>query len=245
MVLARRSADSRASSLGPSDSVSQHKIDLTIEKAIEDLLERVEPPPVRPRYLPESVLWYYGDYKNDTSEGITKTDLNKSRPRMSLAMRRPDGTMISSQELTTARCAAEVVVESLVKAIKESPNYDRNSKFTKTWIRTAFSAEYQAALLKLEAQQPLLRLCAAHWKAEAMICSVLARRKEPQEPQEPQPPVPSRAALTTGVWDTAPTKRALELSPGPKSPSASHTQKRSKDGMPSRQKNPAPSNNSE
>jgi hypothetical protein len=89
----------RASSLGPSDSASQQTklgIPLTV------LLEMLEPPIKRPSFLPKSVPWDYEDC-NDQTEDIIVTELNTRRLKMSLAIRRGDGTKISSQAFDARR----------------------------------------------------------------------------------------------------------------------------------------------
>ncbi|KAI9432840.1 hypothetical protein H4582DRAFT_2082966 [Lactarius indigo] len=92
---------SRASSLGPSDSVSQQmRFDPTYDKAIETLLETVEPLPLRPQFLPKEVLWYYEDCTTDKSYGDIITKNNKYRPKMNLAICHPDGSKVSAQEFT-------------------------------------------------------------------------------------------------------------------------------------------------
>ncbi|KAI9446301.1 hypothetical protein H4582DRAFT_2052374 [Lactarius indigo] len=127
---------------------------------------------------------------------------------------------------------------------------------TRSFIKNLFKPEYDRAILELEAEQRLLRLCYAHWKADVLIGQVFTRRNEAEgkaasnraraassfppdaTSEPPTAPIPQ-------VWNVAPVnvaKRALELSPGPKSPSASQVQKRSKDGIaPSVQKTVGPS----
>ncbi|KAH8977391.1 hypothetical protein EDB92DRAFT_2119960 [Lactarius akahatsu] len=238
-------ADSRASSLGPSDSASQQaRTDVMKDKAIEDLLERVEPPPLRPDFLPTTVLWDFDDCYTDKTLGDILTDNNKCRPRLSLAIRRPNGSKISTFELSNMRRSAELIVQRLIKFINSDPRSAGAGLKTrpKTFIKKYFMAEHYQAVLDLEAEQKLLRLCSAHWKADAFITKVfLERNKEkvkattnstpatsPQFSQSPEPPT----AFNPQIREVAPmkaTKRALELSPGPKSPSASHAQKRNKD----------------
>ncbi|KAH9008717.1 hypothetical protein EDB83DRAFT_2531487 [Lactarius deliciosus] len=197
-------ADSRALSLGPSDSASQQaRTDIMKDKAIEDLLERVELPPLRPDFLLTTVLWDFNDCYTDKTLGDIITDDNKPP------------------------------VRSAGAGLKTRP---------KTFIKKYFMAEHYQAVLDLEAEQKLLRLCSALWKADAFITKVfLERNKEkvkattnsapatsPQFSQSLEPPT----AFNPQIWEVAPmkaTKRALELSPGPKSPSASHAQKRNKD----------------
>jgi hypothetical protein len=256
-------ADSRASSLGPSDSASQQKLDFAIDEAIENLLQSVEAPSMRPQFLPVSVLWHYEDCEND-SEGVIIMEHNKRRPSMTLALRCPDGTKLSHQELTNMRHSTDIVVQKLVTTVKSSPLFDADtSKPTKLFIRTVFLTEYHQAILELEAEQKLLCLCSGHWKADTMIGQALSRRNDaqsksqrerdrssnPSNPNDSWPPEPSHSIPC--ISDRAPAnaaKHALDLSPGPKSPSMSRTQKRSKDDImhPQQQTtNPVPSNNSE
>jgi hypothetical protein len=246
MALASHRADSRASSLGPSDSASQQKLDFAIDEAIENLLQSVEAPSMRPRFLLVSVLWHYEDCEND-SEGVIITEHNKQRPRMTLALRRPDGTKLSHQELTNMRHSADIVVQKLVTTVKSSPLFDADtSKLTKLFIRTVFLTEYCQAILELEAEQKLLRLCSGHWKADTMIGQALSRRNDAQSKSQRERDRSSNPSNTNDSWppepshsipcvsDRAPAnaaKRALDLSPGPKSPSMSRTQKRSKDDI--------------
>ncbi|KAI9441585.1 hypothetical protein H4582DRAFT_2073751 [Lactarius indigo] len=241
-----RGTDSRASSLGPSDSASQQtRTDVMKDKAIEDLLESVEPPPMRPEFLPKTVLWDFKDCETDKSQGDIITDKNKSRPKLSLAIRRPNGTKISNAELSNMRRSAEMIVQKLINFVNSDPRSacaGAPKARTKTFIKKYFTAEHYRAVLDLEAEQKLLRLCSAHWKADAFITQVfLQRSKEkamaamnaapatsPQSNLSPEPPT----AFVPQIQEVAPmnlTKRALELSPGPKSPSASHAQKRNKD----------------
>ncbi|KAH9051131.1 hypothetical protein EDB83DRAFT_2522222 [Lactarius deliciosus] len=222
-------ADSRASSLGPSDSASQQaRTDVMKDKAIEDLLERVEPPPLRPDFLLTTVLWDFDDCYTDKTLGDIITDDNKS----------------------------ELIVQRLIKFINSDPRSAGAGLKTrpKTFIKKYFMAEHYQAVLDLEAEQKLLRLCSAHWKADAFITKVfLERNKEkvkattnsvpatsPQFSQSPEPPT----AFNPQIREVAPMKamkRALELSPGPKSPSASHAQKCNKDNtVLSRQKTVGP-----
>ncbi|KAI9434415.1 hypothetical protein H4582DRAFT_1793231, partial [Lactarius indigo] len=177
----------------------------------------------RPQFLPKEVLWYYEDCATDKSYGDIITKNNKYRPKMNLTIRRPDGSKVSAQEFANIRHSTAII----------------------SFIKHLFKAEYDRAILELEAEQRLLRLCYAHWKADTMIGQVFVRRNEvdakaasnraratssrPSDDtsEPPLAPVPQ-------VWDIAPVnmaKRAFELSPGPKSPSASQAQKCSKDGV--------------
>ena len=271
------SEDSRASSLGPSDSASQRsRLDyFALEKAVADLLTRVEAPSVRPRYLPSTVLWYFEDCAHDMTCGEIVTPANPNRPKMSRAIRRDDGSVVSYKEYTDIRKTADIVVLQFLEHVNgpDAPMHPgRVRTLTATVAKSLFHAQFRQAILNLEAEEPLLRLCARHWKAETLISQALARRNEqagsrgnheqsvvssfdPPPPPDPVSTAPlSTAPLLTpsfptpslpnvpssqvsGLASSNAAKRAFELSPGPKSPSASHTQKRVKDiNAPLRQK---------
>ncbi|KAF8268369.1 hypothetical protein EI94DRAFT_1785947 [Lactarius quietus] len=245
-------SDSRTlSSLGPSNSVSQHsKLISAYEMSINCLLDRVEAPSQRPSYLPASVLWHYEDCQTDTSAGTIVTDANKCRPKMHLAIRRGDGSIISAPEYDSIRRSADIAVEKLIRLALSSrhtsfPTQPQGSKIlTKSNIWKWFKAEYSQVIFELEAEQKLLCLCSGHWKADNMIgqgflqqsdaeCKWTAIRMQAVSAM-PNPPdrLYSEPAPILQVSDWAHTgavKRCLELSPGPKSPSASHIQKRSRD----------------
>ncbi|KAF8259352.1 hypothetical protein EI94DRAFT_1707172 [Lactarius quietus] len=210
--------DSRASSLGPSDSASQQSR-LTTNN-LNAILHNVESLPIWPDFLPASVLWYYEDCEKDKSGGDILTEANKHQPKMNLAICRPDGTIISSKEFSK----------------------------TRTFIKVVFNVEYQQAVLELEAEQTLLRLCSAHWKAECMIAQAFQWRsnalskatancKHTHTPSDtfdgldlqlPEPPTAPIMHISNVVPLNV-VKCALELSAGPKSPSALQAQKHSKD----------------
>ncbi|KAI9431860.1 hypothetical protein H4582DRAFT_2084322 [Lactarius indigo] len=251
--------NSCALSLGPSDSASQPtKFNVTTEKAVEDLLDSIVAPLVRPRCLPELVLWDYEDCAKDKSGHPITTKLNQSRPKLSIALHRPNGNTISNLELSNIRCSAEMIVHNLIDFIKSDPRSALHTGGSKSWTKTLvkkfFAAEYDQAILDLEAEQKILCLCSAHWKADTVITQVFLRRNEmdttgrtgsvhstsPHSNLSDLPyPLPSVQSIPR-FQELAPlnaAKRAFESSPGPKSPSASHTQKRSKDSaLISRQK---------
>jgi hypothetical protein len=160
---------------------------------------------------------------------------------MSLAIRRSDGTKISAHEYTYIRQAADMAVMKLF-GLADSKFSNDSNVWTKTFLKKTFPVEYRKCILDLEAENTLLRLCSGHWKADAMISAAITRRTEaektrlskemPSDTNDSQPPGPPHAMPVPHVRDAAPAnaaKRSLVLSPGPKSPSASHVQKRRKD----------------
>ena len=237
--------DSCASSLAPSDSASQQQKVVIPEEYVESLLQRVEPPVMCPHLLPVEVLWDLRDCSHDPDGVVTES--NKHRPRMSLAICEANSRKISLEEYKKIRKATEIVVKKLNRTVNSDPRAALyvSTPRTKTFFVKWFLDEFNQAVLDLEAQKTILRLCSAHWKAEAMITLVLQNQNEGsgrasasttsldpsnangfqfQEPWQATPIPPA-----SGVAPSSAAKRALEFSPGPKSPSALHTQKRSKD----------------
>ncbi|KAN0129807.1 hypothetical protein V8E53_012377 [Lactarius tabidus] len=116
---------------------------------------------------------------------------------------------------------------------------------TKTFLQKWFPEEFNQAILNLEAQQTLLCLCSAHWKAKAMFSLILLQQNKggdkgsanaiPPDSSNitsSQFPEPLQTTLILQVHGMAPAntaKHTFECSPGPKSPSASQAQKHSKD----------------
>ncbi|KAF8264804.1 hypothetical protein EI94DRAFT_1702944 [Lactarius quietus] len=114
--------------------------------------------------------------------------------------------------------------------------------WTKTFLRKWFLAEYDQAILELEAQQTILRLYSAHWKADTLIRQMLLQRSETgskdtphnvasanSAPMAPTDIAPTAPAKTAPVAPANAAKHVFEHSPSSKSPSAQHVQKCSKD----------------
>ena len=242
--------DSRDSSLAPSDSASQQREDLPVipPEYVDNLLQMVEPPNMRPHLLPKTVLWDLEDCLHDPDQ--VTTEFNKHRPKMTIAIREANGRKVSLEVYKKIRKATDLIVKKLLRDVNSDPRaaLHVSASRNKTWFQKWFPDEFNQAVLQLEAQKPLLRLCSAHWKAEAMITLLLQNEGGGKEPasdpplhpsdanrfqfQQATPILPASVAAPSNV-----AKRALEFSPGPKSPSASRTQKRSKgDGVPSGQK---------
>ncbi|KAH9000681.1 hypothetical protein EDB86DRAFT_3075142 [Lactarius hatsudake] len=162
---------------------------------------------------------------------------------MGIALRCPNGKVVSSLEYSNIRHSADIIVQKLINSVNSDPRSAAcASGQIKTFIKKHFVAEYGQAVLDLEAEQKLLRLCSNHWKADAMITKVFLQQAKAEAEVNSVPPTSpqSNQSLeppTTFIWqiqDVEPmkaAKRAFELSPGPKSPSASHAQKRSSDNL--------------
>ena len=193
---------------------------------------------------------------------------------MHIALRTEDGIPFSPNVYNNVRDFADLLVRQLLEQFSMDPRLRAHKSVTKSLFKSLFYTEYRQAILALEANEKLLRLCARHWKAEVLISQAFLRRGgsgaeiKREHSIAPMPssvapvpssiapvpssiiPVPSSVALVPSSvvpvptpvvpipmhWDledmalNATSKRPLELSPGPKSPSASHAQKRTKDG---------------
>jgi hypothetical protein len=249
MALALHGTDSQASSLGPSNSISQHTRP-NLASDIEKLLASVDAPPMRPHYLPASVLWYFDNCQTDKTYSDIITAVNSCRPKMNLAIRHPDGLKIPSMEYGNVQHSTDIIVQKLCRLIHSDPRmtHTLNSKPpTKTLVQTLFKAEYRQAIFELKEEHHLLCLCSAHWKADMLIGQAFSQRNDAegkaatvygQDPSKP-PTLPILQVLDAAPANTA--KHSLELSPGPKSPSVLHSQKCAKDdAMLSRQKTTGP-----
>ena len=168
---------------------------------------------------------------------------------MSIAICCADGVKASTDKYKHIQDYASTIVRKLVDRIGPDPCISKAKSLTKTLIKSLFNKEFRRAILELEAEKKELCLCAGHWKAEVMLTQALLWQSSDLEgnaaksaqsvvstisdlkafpPSQLQPP----PTAPLNVQDAAPmnaSKCALELSPGPKSPSASHTQKRTRD----------------
>ncbi|KAH9008838.1 hypothetical protein EDB83DRAFT_2531450 [Lactarius deliciosus] len=151
---------------------------MMMDKAIEDVLESVEAPLMRPRCLPDSVLWDFKCLKDQPGPPII-TQSNQSRPKIGLALRRPNGDLLSNLERSNIRRSADIIILKLLKFADSDPRSavrtDKSKPWNKTLLKKFFPDEYDQAILDIEAEQKVLRLCSAHWKADAVVTGVFQR----------------------------------------------------------------------
>jgi hypothetical protein len=111
--------------------------------------------------------------------GDIVTDSNKHRPKMQLVIRREDGSVISPVEFDNIRRSADMHAKRLIELTTSSSNIPTllrgSMQPTKSNIKKWFRAEFNQAILELEAEQKYLRLCSAHWKADTMIGQAFLR----------------------------------------------------------------------
>lgn len=104
----------------------------------------------------------------------TKTDAltyggpgNQSRPRMEKAIRTTEGIPITHIEYKAVRRAAQNVVGVYLK--KFISGGEVSKKRMMATIRQDHAYWWEQACLALEYAQPLVKLCAGHWKAEHIL----------------------------------------------------------------------------
>ena len=81
--------------------------------------------------------------------------------------------MISASEWAAIKATARMVKIDLLSLPPTRDRYAKNQKKTKVYFRTYFRKEWDAAVAKMESLQPLLALCASHWKAEHVLGNTL------------------------------------------------------------------------
>lgn len=93
---------------------------------------------------------------------------------MEKCIRDEDGTEVSPSEWRAIKKSANLLVNTYLKTLQApaDPSAKTRSK-TKTYYAKYFPQIWSDVLEKLERQEPLVRLCAAHWKADHIIGNCL------------------------------------------------------------------------
>ena len=123
---------------------------------------------------PQEILWTFGDCKTDAMVGMTRQ--NPSRPNMRLAVRTKNSSTVDASVYDLIRSSAQSIVTALLVPLKPH-NFPKGKKLTH-YFQTNHQQEWTNAILQLEKQQPLLALCADHWKAKHILQSVLRNKKD-------------------------------------------------------------------
>lgn len=124
---------------------------------------------VRPSQYPLSVLWLLDDCKTDPS--ISLSTGNASRPPMGSVIRHQDGSRITKGEYQIIKTSAQHVAAELLQL--PVPSQHSTTRRTITYFKDHHPEELAKAIAKLEDAQPLLALCATHWKASHMVANSL------------------------------------------------------------------------
>lgn len=90
---------------------------------------------------------------------------------MHTAIRQEDGSLIQNGEYDAIKTSSRTVAQSLVDM--KVTGRDAGRPKTKQFFKKFCQAEWSGAITRLEELQPLLRLCASHWKAEHVLGGTL------------------------------------------------------------------------
>jgi len=92
---------------------------------------------------------------------------------MERSIRHADGTMIVASEWAAIKATARMVKMDLLNLPPSRDRHEKNRTKSKIYFRTYFRKEWDAAVARMESLQPLLALCASHWKAEHVLGNTL------------------------------------------------------------------------
>lgn len=160
---------SREQSISPSESLSQIP-----SRSIppHNLLQQNDQPAIRPSMYPLEILWLFKDCESDPDVNITAS--NRSRPPLAACIRHEDGTLITTAEYDAIKTSGHNVISNHLANLPEPRDKLAKGKArSKTWYASWYRKEWLAAILDFESQQPLLRLCSSHWKAEHILGGLL------------------------------------------------------------------------
>ncbi len=126
----------------------------------------------RPLSYPPAILWTFEDCKTDLS--IDFTAANEARVALRKIIRHPNGTMITHSAVKAISGRARPIVNKMLARV--GPHI-QHKEIGKVYFRATYPAEWDAACQELESAQPLLKLCAGHWKAEFVLAQVIKSTK--------------------------------------------------------------------
>ena len=152
-------------SLSPSDSTSQ------TTAGFMDITPVVNGGgAMHPESYDRCVLWNIDDCQH---YGLV-TEKNASRPPMEKCVRNSQGETISTSEFNAIKTTAQMLVNiHLVPLGTPADPAAKTMTKTKKYYKRYFLQNFKDVLDKLEAQEPLLALCAARWKAEHILANCL------------------------------------------------------------------------
>jgi hypothetical protein len=164
-------ATSPATSITPSDSVSQHH--LASDTAIRSA--------TRPPTYPEEILWHLEDCRSDPLVNIKRS--NWSWPPINRCIRHPDGSLATEAEWRNIKTSGQLICHGLRQLPRPRDSrlksQGNNIVKSKTYFRTYHAAAWTEAIQKLERMQPLVALCAPNWKAEHVLNNTLLAAHDP------------------------------------------------------------------
>ena len=128
-------------------------------------------PVTRPERFPQSILWTL----KDAQDAHLVLESNKSRPSMEKCIRNEDGSSISVDQWRSIRLTARTIAQTDLLSLPV-PNKAKATPRTKTYYKKNHIKAWWVAIQQLEERQPLLRLCAANWKADHVLGIILQAR---------------------------------------------------------------------
>jgi len=213
-------SETRSNSVSPSDSVSQVGSGSIANFPVQRTFSQ---PSIRPPHYSHKILWTLEDCQKDSHNVVTES--NKSRPAMEKAVRHEDGMLINAGEWRAIKANVRVIASRDLLPLPIPRNTPISmKKKTKTYFTRYYLKQWNDAVLKLEEQEPLLALCAAHWKAEHVLNTILTgtsesnqkastRRDDASDLEDPAVPPPTSPSKT----NTSSSKRRLS-NPSPSKP---------------------------
>lgn len=141
---------------------------------------------------------------------------NPSRPPMDRCIRNQDGSEISRGEYRAIKTSARRLVNKHLTPLKEPSDLAaKNRSKTKSYYQKHHAKPWDETVRNLEENQPLVALCASHWKADHLLGNCLQaivddtkkkegnneeeviRLKRPADPQQVEPrPVKKKKHVT-------------------------------------------------
>jgi hypothetical protein len=130
---------------------------------------------VRPSHYPPSILWNLEDTRSDPH--VVLKPKNPSRIPMASSLRHENGDVVAPSLYKAIRASGQVLVENvLFKDLPKDITY-QNCRRTKRFFMDNYKGTWDKVIHQYETEQPLLRLCAGHWKAEHMLGAILANNE--------------------------------------------------------------------
>ncbi|KAF8879369.1 hypothetical protein BD779DRAFT_1447003 [Infundibulicybe gibba] len=183
----------QADSISPNDSASQVQYlgggSQTVVAPISSHGAPPPPPPppslqpglqpaIRPAAYPESILWTIEDCRNDPMGVVSEGNL--SRPKMDKCIRDQKGVPVTLAQWRAIRMTTRLII-SQVFPLSSFEGDNRK----KSYLKTYHGDDWISAIFTLERKEPLVALCAGHWKADQVLGVVLkAQQKKKTSPSE-------------------------------------------------------------
>lgn len=158
---------SRVPSLSPSDSISQtcdNTSSPSCSTQSSPQTSLVEQPYLRPNQYPLTVLWSPKDCLSEP--GLSHGSMEK-------CIRNADGTRIHKREWRAIMAAAGAIIDRQLRPLSAP----KEGLAPRTFYRKHCARVWLSAIAMLEVEQPILSLCAGHWKAEHTLGQILDNKR--------------------------------------------------------------------